>query len=132
MGEQLEKFDPATLTQGVKDRIKATFVSLIPDEQWDQMVQNEVNTFFNVRRPAYNSRDISDFQSVCSSTIREECIARLKTYFSTREFEATWTEKGVPVLQEGLKKTIVDNAGAMLVSIMTEPIQRILDGMKYR
>ena len=38
--QQVEKFDPSTLMQGVKDRIKATFVSLIPDAQWEQMVKN--------------------------------------------------------------------------------------------
>lgn len=37
MENQVEKFDPSTLMQGVKDRIKATFTSLIPDEQWEQM-----------------------------------------------------------------------------------------------
>ena len=40
---QVQKFDPATLMQGVKDRIKATFVSLIPEEQWEEMVKKEVD-----------------------------------------------------------------------------------------
>lgn len=44
---QVEKFDPAKLMEGVKDRIKATFVSLIPDDKWDEMVQKEINDFFN-------------------------------------------------------------------------------------
>ena len=34
MEENEEKFDPSKLMQGVKDRIKATFAGLIPDEQW--------------------------------------------------------------------------------------------------
>lgn len=42
---QVQKFDPATLMQGVKDRIKATFVSLIPEEQWEEMVKKEVDKF---------------------------------------------------------------------------------------
>lgn len=33
MGE-VEKFDPSKLMDGVRDRIKATFVALIPDDQW--------------------------------------------------------------------------------------------------
>jgi len=47
MENQIEKFDPSKLMQGVKDRIKATFVSLIPDGEWDSMVQKEVEAFFN-------------------------------------------------------------------------------------
>ena len=31
----VEKFDPSKLMDGVKDRIKATFVALIPDTQWE-------------------------------------------------------------------------------------------------
>lgn len=34
MENQVEKFDPSRLMEGVKDRIKATFVSLIPDTEW--------------------------------------------------------------------------------------------------
>lgn len=47
MGTEVEKFDPSTLMQGVKDRIKATFVSLIPDAKWEEMVEAEITAFFN-------------------------------------------------------------------------------------
>ena len=45
MANEIEKFDPSKLMEGVKDRIKATFVSLIPDELWDSMVEKEVYVF---------------------------------------------------------------------------------------
>jgi len=41
-----EKFDPSKLMDGVRDRIKATFVSLIPDDQWEVMVKKEIDAFF--------------------------------------------------------------------------------------
>ena len=44
-GTMIEKFDPSKLMDGVKDRIKATFVSLIPDEAWDQMLEKEIYIF---------------------------------------------------------------------------------------
>lgn len=47
--QQIEKFDPSKLMDGVKDRIKATFVSLIPDEQWEQMVYAESKSFLNLK-----------------------------------------------------------------------------------
>jgi len=50
MDNPIEKFDPSTLMQGVKDRIKATFVSLIPDAQWETMVQKEIDAFFEMRK----------------------------------------------------------------------------------
>lgn len=42
---QVEKFDPAKLMDGVKDRIKSTFVSLIPDDMWAQMIEKEIYIF---------------------------------------------------------------------------------------
>ena len=45
MENQIEKFDPSKLMEGVKDRIKSTFVSLIPDEMWEQMVEKEIYIF---------------------------------------------------------------------------------------
>lgn len=44
-GNQVEKFDPAKLMDGVKDRIKSTFVSLIPDDAWEKMVEKEIYVF---------------------------------------------------------------------------------------
>ena len=46
MENQIEKFDPSKLMDGVKDRIKATFVSLIPDDAWNSMVEKELYVFF--------------------------------------------------------------------------------------
>lgn len=45
MENQIEKFDPSKLMDGVKDRIKATFVSLIPDDAWNSMVEKELYIF---------------------------------------------------------------------------------------
>ena len=45
MENQIEKFDPSKLMDGVKDRIKATFVSLIPDDAWNSMVERELYVF---------------------------------------------------------------------------------------
>ena len=41
----IEKFDPSKLMDGVKDRIKSTFVSLIPDGAWEAMVEKEIYVF---------------------------------------------------------------------------------------
>ena len=45
MDNNIEKFDPSKLMDGVKDRIKSTFVSLIPDEMWNAMVEKEIYIF---------------------------------------------------------------------------------------
>lgn len=43
--KQIEKFDPTKIMEDVKNRIKGTFVSLIPDEMWSQMLEKEIYIF---------------------------------------------------------------------------------------
>ena len=44
-GTMIEKFDPSRLMEGVKERIKSTFVSLIPEDAWAKMVEKEIYVF---------------------------------------------------------------------------------------
>ena len=80
---EVQKFDPAQLMQGVRERVKATFVSLIPDEQWEQMIKKECDDFFtrNSRYSDYNAA--SPFSILC----REE----LANYAS--HTEKSWIAK---------------------------------------
>lgn len=68
----VEKFDPSTLMQGVKDRIKATFVSLIPDGQWENMVQKEIDAFFELSKVKVSKSTTITTGSYGSSTERRE------------------------------------------------------------
>ena len=56
MEKQIEKFDPSKLMDGVRDRIKATFVSLIPDDAWNNMVEKEIYIFTTGRIVPHHER----------------------------------------------------------------------------
>ena len=116
MGEEkaVEKFDPATIMQSVKDKIKATFVSLIPDVQWEQMVKSEVDYLFKKKDGNYYSRQYSEFEALINTTIHEECKKRLIAYLSSPEFEIIWGANGQPVASETIKKLVIDNSGEIL------------------
>lgn len=74
--QQIEKFDPSKLMEGVKDRIKATFVSLIPDDMWNQMVEKEIFIFTTGRIVEHYDIDYSqvDEDGRHPYTIREERV----------------------------------------------------------
>ncbi len=57
MENNIERFDPSKLMDGVKDRIKATFVSLIPDEAWDSMLEKEIYIFTTGRIVHHHDTD---------------------------------------------------------------------------
>jgi hypothetical protein len=113
MPEEIQKFDPATLMQGVKDRIKATFVSLIPDEQWDVMVQKEIDSFFSpepgitiaIRKQPTKEQSgwntsyenvlvvegrVSPFQRIVIDMCIEKTVQELQKYLTEEKLHGHW------------------------------------------
>lgn len=131
MSNEVQKFDPAQLMNGVRDRIKATFVSLIPDEQWEQLVKKEVDTFFAEDSRYYsrnNNRDPSPFQQICRQVFEELTRDRLREYMSQFE-SSTWDNQG-PKLNEELKKMLIEAAPDLLVSMLRVQVQNVVNSMK--
>src|SRR5271156_2508268 len=88
MTSDITKFDPATLMQGVRDRIKATFVSLIPEEQWESLVQKEVEAFFAVKQISSDGKKYhSEFTGICFEILTEWSKTHLKTVLEKYQSE---------------------------------------------
>lgn len=95
MTTEIEKFDPSKLMQGVKDRVKATFVSLIPETQWEQLCQREIDNFFHpseVRTD--NKKYYSEFRSVCFEILTEWSKEHLKECLKEYHSEF-WKDDGL-------------------------------------
>lgn len=74
MENQIEKFDPSKLMDGVKDRIKATFVSLIPDDAWNSMVEKELYVFTTGKIIAHHEYKGTDSEGLACYKDWEERI----------------------------------------------------------
>lgn len=74
MENQIEKFDPSKLMDGVKDRIKATFVSLIPDDAWNSMVEKELYVFITGKIVPHHDYTGTDSEGRACYTDWEERI----------------------------------------------------------
>lgn len=46
MSDNLITFDPKSISDKVKQKIQESFVALIPEENWDKLVQEEIDRFF--------------------------------------------------------------------------------------
>lgn len=122
---QVQKFDPATLMQGVKDRIKATFVSLIPEEQWEEMVKKEVDKFFREYEIRGDGRRyVSDFSSLVTPPffllLKEECERRMKEYLESPEFQTIWNDNGQKTINHAIEKMMIENSGLILCNMYQE------------
>lgn len=87
MASQIEKFDPSKMMEGVKDRIKATFVSLIPDDMWDAMVEKEIY-IFTTGRIEVKSECHYDKKDENGNFVYE--IYEKRTPYSGREMKDSW------------------------------------------
>ena len=67
-------FNPADIMEGVRARVRATFVELIPEDAWKAMIEKEVNDFMKPSSTWNNDNRASSFSKV----VREVCEQRAR------------------------------------------------------
>lgn len=159
MENQIEKFDPSKLMDGVRDRIRATFVSLIPDDAWDQMVEKEIYVFTTGRiiphhewieyrdgksiykdwdeRKPYSQEtvagepDISPLQKMVRDMLEKRFRKDLEAYLRGEEYQGLWTEHGLPQASKFVEEVLVKNAGNIFHNIIAGMMQFGFERMRY-
>lgn len=130
---EVEKFDPSKLMDGVKDRIKATFISLIPDDQWEIMVKKEIDKFFELRdtNNYSNSQDRwkSDFGNLVRNEVHEYCKNKLAEYLKQPEFNESWKGNEARV-SEYIKKFMIENSGELMMNMFGGLFQSAISSLK--
>jgi hypothetical protein len=129
---EVQKFDPSTLMQGVKDRIKATFVSLIPDDQWDQMVKKEVDDFFKSIDTSYNSKNYrSAFGDVVRGELEKYVKEKISETLKHPDFDTLWTNNGYNV-SEDIKTRLINAAPQIFAATIENAMSTVIMNLKNR
>ena len=132
MENEIKKFDINEAMKNVKDKIKDAFVDLIPDEQWNQMVKKEVDSYFEPKEEKCDNRQYSSyFTKDVHSALQQEVKERTKLYLSIN-FNNTWFENGIPVCNTKVEEMITKNAGKILSDLIGGSIQIALQSAGYR
>lgn len=127
----LQKFDPATLMQGVRDRIKSTFVSLIPDEQWESMIKKEIQEFFEPTKDRYNNyQQMSSFSKVCNEVLADITKGQISDIL--KKYESTIWNNNELVMSDTLKDLLLKNASEIFTAMIGNRIQTIIHELKNR
>lgn len=126
----LQKFDPSALMEGVRQRIKATFVSLIPEDHWEQLCQKEVDNFFkekdrNSRNDCYYE---SEFQGVCKQVLNEIAREKIQNFLST--YDSTVWENGNIKASDNLKEMIIKMAPEIFAATFSNMFQHAVQLMR--
>lgn len=119
---EIEKFDPSTLMEGVRNRVKATFVSLIPDDQWELMIKKEVDDFFKTKDQYRSSREyVSDFSHLCQSVLKEYFEEKIREHI--KQYESRLWENNAIKPNEMLIELIKTHSHEIFTSIFARMVQ---------
>ena len=125
-------FSPAQVMDSVRDRIKATFVGLISDEQWDSLIKKEVEVFFSEVRGYRSSNDSqpSPFQTLVRSELAEHTRAKIKE--DLKEYMTNEYSYGGSMLKpnELMKKLVIENAAEIQGAVLSSMIQNTINNMR--
>ena len=133
MSEQIEKFDPAKLMDGVRDRIKATFVSLIPDDQWERLVKKEIDDFFmeRVNQSSYHNHNYSYFGEMVRKELVLLTTEKVRKLVIEKYVSSGWDNDG-PILSEALQEELEKAAPKMLKTIFAQLLRDTMNQMGVR
>lgn len=133
MTNEIEKFDPASLMNGVRDRIKATFVALIPEAHWEQLCQKEIDNFFSNKIAIDKSKQYtSEFQLICFEILTKWASEHLKNCLSSY-ISPHWNNvfDGVEP-SDLLKDLLVKNAPEIFANVFANMASKVIYNLKNR
>lgn len=131
MTADLVKFDTNTIINNVRDRIKMTFASLIPDEQWTSMIQVEVDKFFKIKDQTHHEvKRVSDFTSLVVDVLKEHASDRIQEFLEKYASDV-WHGSDIAA-SEKLRTLIINNAKDIFLSVFESSFQNVINSMRDR
>ena len=130
----METFSAESLMQGVKDRIKSTLVGLVPEEHWENLIQNEVTEFFKPKEAGYSNRvvSVSDFQVIVQRELQKICEERVRAFLNGPKFQTRWDPvSNEMVLNDELMNNLVARSPEIFARIFGNGVRDIVQNLSY-
>lgn len=103
--------------ENIRNKIKAEFVNLIPDEMWTAMVESVVEDFTTGDRDQWgNRRQEPEIKRLIRSAIEDEVKTSIKAKMDELG-ASTWSSMGQRIMSEAMTKLIADHFDEVLASV---------------
>lgn len=129
-------FDPMTLAEKLRERIRTSFVDLIPDETWKAMVEKEIQSFTTQERN-YSGNHPSPLQALIASIAKDEIKKRIESQvlalLTTPEYSDHWdsgTQKAGAVVEAYLKSIVPELVTTMFTGIASNAVNHLRSAMQ--
>lgn len=135
---EIEKFNPHTLAESIKERIKSDFVQLIPQEQWDQMVKSQIDALYmrakdlpgRPRTHMANTEIDQIIHDEITKIIRQKVREQIKREIDSPEWGGRLTCNGRRLPSEMAVKIARENGTDLLMGICRDIVECSVDNVR--
>lgn len=110
-----------TLNEKIAEKVGENLVDLIPQDQWQAIVDKEVQIFKNQTAP----RIIQDL-------LKEAYLERAKGVISELADTTEWDEITGEYTNKALEQFIGQSAGVIVGTMLTPAMQQVLQDLRYK
>ena len=132
----MQVFDPRSLQDKVIERIRSSFLELIPEDAWDELVGRELEKFFQTtKKTGYGASGVNppEIEQMIHGALKSLIAERLaKDMAADGWFDTNYATNDQPVgerMTEALREIAPDLIAALMGSIMRESVQNMRDHM---
>lgn len=127
------KYDPSGLAGALRERIRDSLGTLIPDEEWDKMLRAEIAQFFAAPPMARDSwghehvQSPSPFGAIVRERLGEDVRARLQAFM---EKDPMWRGRFEPGGEQAFQKMLADAMSESMPALMQALIKGVCGGVE--
>lgn len=131
----VEKFDPASYVDKVRDKIKQSLIDVIPDDQWNAMLRVEIGAFFESRkeRTPYSNevREMpSEFRRIVTLVVEEETKKRVRAMLDGPDWSIYWDGTKQQAGEE-IARIARENGAAILAKWLEAAIGQVIASIRF-
>ena len=126
-------FQPRSLHEAVTDRVRSSFVDLIPDDVWKEMVEREILNFTNVNRSGcgHGSAEGSPFARLVKTELEGIFRAKIKAELDKPDWMGTFCGAGQDP-GDAVKEMMQQLIPAMLEAVFGNVVQQTVDQVRQQ
>jgi len=133
----IKPFDADQFNERIKDKIKAEFVNLLPDEAFTQMVKDTLNRFQHATssKPYRHAQGVtrpSEFDGIVLEVFTDWIKNQMKLLLDFEEWQSRWGANSKIHASEALQKLLIDNSGEIIAGVLGTAMQLTMTDLRNR
>jgi hypothetical protein len=106
MSDEIKKFDPNDILKGIRNDLKAKFMNVIPDKEWDKLIKEEFKHFSTTNVDRYGNGQDSYVRREIRTIIQEELRRNVQSYLKTKAFDKVFKTELLAMVKNHLPEMI--------------------------